>query len=263
MTPISDWQALESEDVSPSPLAGPIGYEMPNILFGCSTGPVSPHWSPTMTPGSWDCVQYAVGHHANDRSQHFPLSRRGFVANVSTPVSGALILDGVASIGDYRCQVQGDVFAASGWVILPDSYPSRAPHFDRMLREIRDWTGWSQRRLAALIGTTHPTVKRLEKGETSSRSADAAARLPHINNVIKRLWILSGGNAKSVARLLDSSGPGDARSAFDLLTQEQYSRAYLRALQVLEGPSALDLLTPNAGVSELDATHSPADTEML
>ncbi len=50
-------------------------------------------------------------------------------------------------------------FAA--WITLPDEPEDPVSPLPRLVRETRELTGWGQRDLAAVLGTSHTTVRRL------------------------------------------------------------------------------------------------------
>jgi len=179
----------------------------------------------------------------------------GGVTAASPAVSGALILDGCAVIGTVSDDSAAQE-AFHGLLRLPDWLPEPSPQLRRMLREIRDWTGWSQRHLASHLGTTHPTVRRLEEEGASPRSVEAAARIPPLHNVIKRLFSVVGGDVRRLAQILAQPAVSGGLSPSDYLIREDYAKAYRAALRNQAGDSQTGMLVPPAGAVRLDGTHS-------
>lgn len=117
------------------------------------------------------------------------------------------------------------------WVRVPDRPARPAPAVQRNVRDVLRWTGWSHRKLARVLGTTHPTVGALELGTTSGPSIDRE-RLDEVHEVVQRIHLLAGRDADETNRLL-STGADGGPSAFDLLSESRASDAYLAALDVL------------------------------
>ena len=64
------------------------------------------------------------------------------------------------------------IWTVGEWVLLlPATAVHHAPDVQRMITEIRAWTGWSKRQLATVLGTSHTTVVNAEGGRPCSRPA--------------------------------------------------------------------------------------------
>lgn len=150
-------------------------------------------------------------------------------------MSAALALPGPAFAGgtvDQRpIETVRDVW--DWWVRFPATVIRPAPELPRLTKEIRDWTGWSKRKLATALNSTHPTVTALEEGRSPARTNDLFARLLEVHDVVSRTDLLAGGDAKECDRLLSTSPPGERPSALDLLAQRRPADAYLAVLDVL------------------------------
>lgn len=131
-----------------------------------------------------------------------------------------------------------DLFAGcTAWIALParpqptEALPSRLA---LLVKESRSLTGWSQRDLAVILGTSHTTVRRLEtEGRISPRTRDTAARAAQLHGVLARLARLTSSR-EQLATVLATPGP--AGTPADLLRSGDWPRAYLAALDALRPP---------------------------
>lgn len=119
------------------------------------------------------------------------------------------------------------------WVRLPAPKPYTPPRIREQTEKIRARTGWSQRRLATILNTTHPTVKTLEQGRPVTRVKDIAVRLSDIDRIVERVFILAKESPQETNRILSTTTRNDRLSAADLLQNGDPTGAYLAALQVL------------------------------
>jgi hypothetical protein len=126
-----------------------------------------------------------------------------------------------------------------------------------MVKDLLAWTGWSQRHLATILGTSHPTVKRLQEEGSSERSAAVAERLPHIHPVVRRLWLSLDHNPRRVREVLSTPPLPGELSPEQLLKQGKYARAYRIALAIVQGIGNEGLFKPPPGASMLEGTHAP------
>ncbi|MEV1047670.1 hypothetical protein [Streptomyces sp. NPDC049916] len=139
------------------------------------------------------------------------------------------------------------------WVDIPESADEIASPLPQMIREIRSWTGWSQRYLGEVLGTSHTTVRKLETdGTVSPKSRPAATRVPALHNLMRRLYQAAGANPNRLSVALEIRG-NDGQTAIALLISENFPRAYSRALEALHGPRE-DMLTSGRNTPLPDAT---------
>ena len=119
-------------------------------------------------------------------------------------------------------------------IILPAPLPLAAPGVEHMVKQIREWTGWSARRLADVVGTSHTTILGVENGRSlvGGHSGDLRRRLVDTHGVVERIYLLAGRNPDAMARLLETGPPG--RTAIDELHGDEPARAYLAAIEVLQ-----------------------------
>jgi hypothetical protein len=129
------------------------------------------------------------------------------------------------------------IWLLAGWGLKVQlTLPERAPDVQRMISDMRAWTGWSQRRLADVLGTSHTTVGRAEAGRplVEARSGDLRDRVDRAHAVVQRIFLLAERDAEETARLLETppsiTGGG---SAVDGLRTGNPDRAYIAALDVL------------------------------
>lgn len=133
------------------------------------------------------------------------------------------------SLGDWRLVAQ----ATTGSVL---------PGMDRLVRRIREWTGWSARRLAEVTGTSHTTILGVEGGRplVDGHSGELRRRLRETHDVIERLFVIAERNRDALTQLLEAGSPGD--SALDALKSDKPTLAYLAAVEALR-PRPQGLLT--------------------
>lgn len=87
--------------------------------------------------------------------------------------------------------------------VLPTPEPL-SPGESRMATELRAWTGWSDRLLAEVVGTTHPTIRALRSGHIvlSMRNHNYHQRLPAVHAFMSRIYQLAGRSPQRVNALL-------------------------------------------------------------
>jgi transcriptional regulator with XRE-family HTH domain len=149
------------------------------------------------------------------------------------------------------------------WVRLPDIKHPRPNGLQQQTKQIRNQTGWSQRRLASVLNTTHPTVKALELGRSVTRVRDITTRLADIHRVVERVFLLANRDAATTDRLLSTKPSRLQSSAAELLQVGDSAGAYLAALRVFNPPSSTDDLivgtwptTPGLATASLEPAES-------
>ncbi len=127
---------------------------------------------------------------------------------------------------------------AKWWVHLPPVRPQPAPDVQMMVHALRRWTGWSTRLLAAVLGTSHTTVSKIEDGRAiwESRSGDLRRRISDAYDVVGRVATLVGSDPGGIAAAMTGGGR-DGRSATDFLREGQPNRAYLAVLDGFGEPA--------------------------
>jgi hypothetical protein len=126
------------------------------------------------------------------------------------------------------------------WVlVLPTTAVRRAPDVQRMISEVRTWTGWSSRQLARALGTSHTTVLNAEAGRPllALRSGDLRRRVGEAHDVVERIHLLADRDADTTARLL-AAAPRRGQSAIDALCAGRPEKAYLAAIDALRARPA-------------------------
>lgn len=121
-----------------------------------------------------------------------------------------------------------------GCILFPPLEAHPGPEMQRVVKRIREWTGWSARRLADVVVTSHTTILGIEHGRdlVAARSGDLRRRLIDAYQVVERVAVLAGGDRGAVTRLLETA-PHGRRSAVEELQVGEPSRAYVAALDVL------------------------------
>ena len=116
--------------------------------------------------------------------------------------------------------------------------PQRLSHIldpQRLALELHDWTGWSDRILAQVLGTSHPTVRALleGRGANTSRTAAVRARLRAVHEVVARVHALTGGSSLATGRVLGELSESGVRRPVDHLSAGDMTAAYLAAIEIL------------------------------
>lgn len=138
---------------------------------------------------------------------------------------------------------------------LPEQEPEPAPRTQVLTMTLRRQTGWSQRRLATVLRSTHPTVRALEEGRSSAPHHDLYNQLVGVHEVVDRVFVLAGRDAGEVDRLL-STTPPLGRSAVDLLAVGDFAGAFLAALDVLRPRRTTSTMRGRWASRPGTATHS-------
>lgn len=129
------------------------------------------------------------------------------------------------------------------WVRVPEFVPRAAPRSQRLTREIRRLTGWSNRQLARVLEISHPTVRALEEGRSRSGDTDLLARLVEVEAVVSRVFLLTDQDTSETRRLLESAAPNTGKSPADLLQARQPSEAYLAVVDAIRPPERSPLMS--------------------
>jgi hypothetical protein len=124
---------------------------------------------------------------------------------------------------------------------LPRIEPQPPPEAVRLVRDIQLATGWSARTLGDVIGTTHPTIRALQRGRVAiaPRNRDYQRRLLSAYEVITRIHALANRDVTRTNAALRYREHGP--SAIHLIAADRPSEAYLAALRALR-PSRRDRL---------------------
>ena len=165
---------------------------------------------------------------------------------------------GIGTVSTTPVVAEGNSLYSS-WVALPATTASPSSRTQASTRELASMTGWSQRRLAKLLRVTHPTVKALIEGR--STSSDIASRAIEAHGVVRRVHTLVGGDVAETARVLDSKPEPGRKSAADLVSQGKISEGLLAAIDTLNPPRAESTMMTGLWPSKVGAgTHDPSET---
>ncbi len=151
---------------------------------------------------------------------------------------------------------------ASEYLILPDAAQQDIRESEQMLRELRAWTGWSDRALAEVIGTSHPTVAKLFAGESEflARHESSRRRLEEAYEVVSRAYILAGRDRSRTASILENMSYG-GRSARQYLCEGRPNEAYLAVVEAVRPPRRSGMMRGNNPIDPRTATTAPVDED--
>jgi hypothetical protein len=163
-----------------------------------------------------------------------------------------LVIDGIVKI-----TYPANAGPQSRVLIFEDSPETKSefrrgkPRVAKMLAEVQKWSGWSDRKTGRMLGTTHPTVRRLAKDEVSPRSSMAIERLQGIHDILSRLSVLVGasGDLKGLLGQTDDAG----LSVEDYLEQGRLGAGYRAGLRLISG--ARPQMLGGSSTSALPATY--------
>jgi hypothetical protein len=116
------------------------------------------------------------------------------------------------------------------------------PRLPRSLRNVRAWTGWSNRELAEAIGSTHPTVDAVLQGRaTLARQPAQVERIFALHALLERLRVVVDGDRAELTRAVRTASDGRP-SALAILEEGELPGAYLAALDVLRPPRTVGMM---------------------
>jgi hypothetical protein len=128
------------------------------------------------------------------------------------------------------------IWTVGDWPIgVPPVVPQAIPRLQRVIKEMRDRTGWSSRRLAEVVGSTHTTILNAENGRplVSGHSGDLRERLVETHDLIERVYVLVDRDPGRTAAVLGTSQPGQCSAVEELIQTGDPGRAYLAALDAI------------------------------
>jgi hypothetical protein len=165
----------------------------------------------------------------------------------------ALLIDGSAMVARGM-----ESIAARRLFVSSDASVAKREHstIGMLVADVQRWTGWSDRKTAGLLGTTHPTVRRLANNEFSARSSLAIEQLRNLHDLLSRLRPLVNAPT-DLANVLTRAKSGRL-TAERLITSGDFGEAYRAALRTLSGPRPTML--GGSGMPVAAATH-PVDRD--
>lgn len=141
-----------------------------------------------------------------------------------------------------------DTFWTIGyWPIgVPAVVSPAVPRLQRVIREMRERTGWSARRLAEIVGSSHTTIINAENGRplVSGHSGDLRQRLVEAHDLVERVYILVERDPERTAAILATASTGRRSAVEELRETGDPGRAYLAALDAIR-PRRTGLLVGN------------------
>jgi hypothetical protein len=129
----------------------------------------------------------------------------------------------------------GNLWIIGAWPIrIPPVETTPARDVQLRVSELRAWTGWSARRLADVLGTSHTTVLAILGGRTvvASHSGDLRWRISAAHDVASRIFVIADRDPFRTAHALEDP-PAHGGAAVDHLRRGDAARAYVAALDVL------------------------------
>lgn len=121
------------------------------------------------------------------------------------------------------------------WVKLPSYVPRKRQELTGTVRRLISETGWSNRRLAMIVGTTHPTIGAIAKGREPERNPQLRDALIRTADVVARISALTHGDRRRLNATLQTPLGASGRTPLDLLASGRYAQAYLTAVDVIRG----------------------------
>ncbi len=146
--------------------------------------------------------------------------------------------------------------------VLPDTAQQEALEVERMFHDLCRWTGWSDRALADVIDTSHPTVGRLKAGEYGFLAGNEVSRrrVEAAHGVVSRAYILAGRDRGRTRTILEQTAFG-GMSARQHLCDGRPNEAYLAVIEVLRPPRRSGLMRGSNPIDPRKATTAPADED--
>jgi transcriptional regulator with XRE-family HTH domain len=129
------------------------------------------------------------------------------------------------------------IWTIGDWPIAVPAVVSHAvPRLQRVIREMRERTGWSARRLAEIMGSTHTTILNAENGRplVSGHSGDLRQRLVEAHDLVERVYLLVDRDHERTATVLATAATGRRSAVEELLATGDPGRAYLAALDAIQ-----------------------------
>jgi hypothetical protein len=128
--------------------------------------------------------------------------------------------------------------------VFPAPVPAEAQDLRTMATAILGLTGWSHRRLATALGTTHPTIANILGGRAEGpvwRNSEYRTRLREMHTVVERIAALAPGDKSQVRSLLVR--PTEGGTAIDHMAAGRFDDAYLAAIETLRPARDTRLIT--------------------
>lgn len=144
---------------------------------------------------------------------------------------------------------------------LPPIRVAASPEESRMAAEVILWTGWSNRTLAQVIGTSHPTIRAIREGRAivGRRNHQYPQRLKSVHDLVSRAFVLTHRDPRRTNALLSDGSRGDSPKQY-LIRGEigLASRAILDLIQPGNRPELIGSWRP---LSPRNRTVAPSDEE--
>lgn len=114
------------------------------------------------------------------------------------------------------------------WITPGPVEPYGGSSLTQSVQELLRLTKWSNRKLASILGTTHPTIASILRGNVPDRVQGLIEKATQVLNVVRRIWLLSGRD-----RARFSSALKNDSKVVALLTDGMYPASYMAAAEAL------------------------------
>lgn len=127
------------------------------------------------------------------------------------------------------------------WLLPPPSSARPSPEPQRQIKELREWTGLSNRALAGVLGTSHPTIGALLSGESVdfTRKPEIRRGLANLHALCERLAPLVCFDSPRLLDVLYATDKGIR--IVDIAARGSTARAYGLALREITPANSDDL----------------------
>ncbi|MBM2615039.1 hypothetical protein JIG36_05630 [Actinoplanes sp. LDG1-06] len=122
----------------------------------------------------------------------------------------------------------------STWIILAPYISRDAAPLTKIVNALIQKTGWSQRRLAQIVGTTHPTIGSITRGREPERVPGLPEALTKTADVVSRMSDLVGGDQRRLNLVLTAVG-NTGETPLRLLSAGKYGQALLLVMDSVAG----------------------------
>lgn len=131
---------------------------------------------------------------------------------------------------------QDTFWTIGNWpIVVPVVVSPTVPRLQRVIRETRERTGWSARRLAEIVGSSHTTLLNAENGRplVSGHSGDLRQRLVEAHDLVERIYLLVERDPQRTAAILATAPNGRLSAIEELRNAGDPGKAYLAALDAI------------------------------
>lgn len=148
------------------------------------------------------------------------------------------------ALNEYSRAEQQERNVFNAWLRLTQAsatgkVPWSAPALTVATEYLLDKTGLSNRQLASVLGTTHPTVASILRGHEPVRVGGLLDTIVQMQSVVQRIFRLTQSD-ESLLRLALHAQDSDGNTTMNHLKARAYSRAYLVAMDYVNQHKKID-----------------------